>query len=123
MTLELTQAFYFDAAHTLQREYEADASRRCHGHTYHAEVTVRGVPDASTGMVVDLGVLRAHVERVRRMLDHRLLDDVPDLGAPTLENLCLFIGRHLADVQPPVTRVRVSRKASGDSCVLDMASR
>ena len=37
----LSQRFFFDAAHTLQREIEAEGSRRIHGHTYHAEVAVR----------------------------------------------------------------------------------
>ena len=36
----LSQRFFFDAAHTLQREIEAEGSRRIHGHTYHAEVSV-----------------------------------------------------------------------------------
>lgn len=35
---ELSQRFFFDAAHTLHREIESDGSHRIHGHTYHAEV-------------------------------------------------------------------------------------
>jgi len=56
--LTLSQRFFFDAAHTLRREIEAEGSRRIHGHTYHAEVSVRGPLDAATGMVIDLGLLR-----------------------------------------------------------------
>ena len=36
MSYQISQKFFFDAAHTLQREVEADASRRIHGHTYQA---------------------------------------------------------------------------------------
>ena len=39
---EISQRFYFDAAHTLKRAVEADSSRRVHGHTYNAEVTLSG---------------------------------------------------------------------------------
>lgn len=42
MRYEISQRFFFDAAHTLKREIEAEGSRRVHGHTYHAEVFVRG---------------------------------------------------------------------------------
>ncbi len=80
--LELTQEFYFEAAHTLSRSLEAEPSLRIHGHTYHADVTIRGEPDPQTGMIVDLAVLRAHIEAVRQLLDHRLLNDVPGLGRP-----------------------------------------
>jgi 6-pyruvoyltetrahydropterin/6-carboxytetrahydropterin synthase len=42
---ELSQKFYFEAAHTLQRTIDAEGSRRIHGHTYHAEATVLGRVD------------------------------------------------------------------------------
>ena len=96
MIYELTQTFVFEAAHTLERALDTEPSRRIHGHTYHAAVTVSGAPDAVTGMVVDLALLRAAIDAVRLQLDHRLLDDVPTLGPATLENLCAFIHRELA---------------------------
>lgn len=120
MTLELTQSFYFESAHTLAREHDAESSRRIHGHTYHAEVTIRGERDPRTGMIVDLAVLRAHVNSVRDLLDHRLLDGIPDLGPPTIENLTLFIAQRMRALEPRVVAVRVSRQASGDSCFLTL---
>ena len=116
MILEISQEFFFDAAHTLEREIETDASRRIHGHTYHAQVAVRGDRDERTGMIVDLAVLRRHIHAVRDDLDHRLLDEIMDLGAPTLENLSIYIARRLTRLEPRVVSVRISRKASGDSC-------
>jgi 6-pyruvoyltetrahydropterin/6-carboxytetrahydropterin synthase len=118
MTYELTQRFFFEAAHTLDRAHEVDSSRRIHGHTYLARVTVGGMPDPATGMVVDLAELRAAIERTRSRLDHRLLDDVDGLGPATLENLCTFIHRSLAAPAWRVVSVEVAREASGDSCLL-----
>ena len=118
MTMELTQEFYFEAAHTLAREFDTESSRRVHGHTYHAEVAIRGERDSGTGMILDLAVLRNHIETVRAVLDHQMLDDVDGLGHPTLENLAIYIGNRLRALEPRVSSIRVSRRASGDSCLL-----
>lgn len=116
---ELSQTFSFDAAHTLKRfvsPEEALSSRRIHGHTYTAEVFVRGPRQSETGMVVDLTVLREALAEVRSQLDHHFLDEVPGLGVPTLENLCVFIFAQMKNRLPQVSAVSVSR-ASGDRCL------
>ena len=115
---ELSQRFYFEAAHTLNRGIETESSRRIHGHTYEAEVTVAGQPDANSGMLIDLGYLRSEIARVREMLDHRLLDEVEDLGQATIENLCAFIRKKLEGSVPSLCAVMVERRLSGDRCVL-----
>jgi 6-pyruvoyltetrahydropterin/6-carboxytetrahydropterin synthase len=115
---ELSQRFMFEAAHTLHRDYETESSRRVHGHTYLAELTVVGNPQESSGMLVDLAVLRGLIEEVRDLLDHRLLDEVSGLGYPTLENLCSFIAKKIHSRVPQLLSVRVWREASGDSCRL-----
>ncbi|MGE8317981.1 MAG: 6-pyruvoyl trahydropterin synthase family protein [Comamonas sp.] len=122
MLFTISQRFFFDAAHTLRREIEAEGSRRVHGHTYHAEVFLAGPRDPATGMVLDLGLLRQALAEVRERLDHHMLDEVPGLGTPTLENLCLFIAEALpAPLRERATRVHVWREALGDSCMLDCA--
>jgi 6-pyruvoyltetrahydropterin/6-carboxytetrahydropterin synthase len=115
---ELSQRFYFEAAHTLQRAHGAASSRRVHGHTYHAEVTVGGLPDPATGMVVDLAVLRAAIDEVRGRLDHHLLDEVEGLGTATLENLCAYLFKALSRPGWRLLQVEVRREASGDRCCL-----
>lgn len=130
MIFELSQTFMFEAAHTLTRTVplvEFAPSRRIHGHTYTAQVTVRGVKGAD-GMLqffrlpknriqsLDLFYLRKSLDEVRDMLDHRLLDEVEGLGAATMENLCEFIFTHLR-AEFPVSSVTVSR-ATGDACTL-----
>ncbi|WP_420995175.1 6-pyruvoyl trahydropterin synthase family protein [Cupriavidus sp. 30B13] len=118
MKYELSQKFYFEAAHTLNREIDSEGSRQIHGHTYHAEVTVSGSPDPITGMIIDIGLFRHEIERIRKTLDHRFLDDIADLGPATLENLCTFICKSLRDSLSNIVRVRIERPASGDSCTL-----
>lgn len=120
MIYELSQQFFFEAAHTLDREIDALSSRRIHGHTYHAEVSVQGPCNPQTGMVVDLGLLRREIERVRSVLDHAFLDEVEGLGKPTLENLSGFIANQFVNFDPPISSVRLWREASGDSCYLKL---
>jgi 6-pyruvoyltetrahydropterin/6-carboxytetrahydropterin synthase len=115
---DLSQRFYFEAAHTLHRSYETEGSLRIHGHTYEAEITVSGAPDPQTGMIVDLALLRKEIERVRSMLDHRFLDEVKDLGPATLENLTVFIRNQIEPNFPNLTSVLVERRLSGDRCLL-----
>ena len=49
---ELSQKFYFEAAHTLNRSYESEGSKKIHGHTYHAEITITGTPEIDSGMIL-----------------------------------------------------------------------
>ena len=118
MTYEISQRFFCDAAHTLRREIETEGSARVHGHTYCGEIAMTGAVDPETGMVVDLGQLRALLEQVRLQLDHHLLDEVAGLGIPTLENLCAFIARFTAPAGVRLSRVSVWRDGIGDRCDL-----
>jgi 6-pyruvoyltetrahydropterin/6-carboxytetrahydropterin synthase len=70
--------------------------------------------------IYDLGYLRSRLKTLSDALDHRFLDEIPGLGKPTLENLCLFIAESLADLQPAPSRIRVWRDSIGDGCVLDL---
>lgn len=121
MRFELSQSFMFESAHTLDRNVprvEREPSARVHGHTYTAEVTIVG-GRGRDGMVVDLHHLRDAISDVRARLDHRLLDEVPGLDAPTLECLCEFIARKMPGAMD-VANVTVSR-ATGDRCRLVLA--
>lgn len=120
MNYTISQKFFFDAAHTLKREIEADSSRRVHGHTYNAEVFLSGPLDPQSGMVMDLGRVRLEIERLRQLLDHHLLDDVAGLGPATLENLCRFIAGQLQPRLPGLSSVRVWRESVGDGCMLNL---
>jgi 6-pyruvoyltetrahydropterin/6-carboxytetrahydropterin synthase len=113
---ELSKQFRFEAAHTLERVVDAEGSRRIHGHSYRAEVVIRGNADPKTGMVVDLGLFERALEVARLGLDHRFLDDVPGLGPATMENLSVWIWRKVSRTCGPLNRVTVHRDSTGDAC-------
>jgi 6-pyruvoyltetrahydropterin/6-carboxytetrahydropterin synthase len=122
---EISKQFRFDSAHTLERdvtEAQKESSRRTHGHSYRAEVTVQGMPQPQSGMVVDLGVLEHALGGLHQALDHRMLNDIAGLENPTMENICHWIWHKLVSEFPNLTRVAVYRDSSGDSCVYHGAS-
>lgn len=113
---EITQQFGFDAAHYLA-DAPAGANRRMHGHSFYAEVTLRGEPHPEKGWVRDFGEVNSVLNEIRDRLDHQVLNEVPDLGTPTLENLARYIYRAAKGRIPEVCRVKLSRPSYGQSCV------
>jgi 6-pyruvoyltetrahydropterin/6-carboxytetrahydropterin synthase len=112
---ELTKSFRFEAAHALSGTTFGEASQEIHGHSFRAEVSVRGTPDPATGMVLDLGLLEARMADVQKALDHKLLNRINALGPPTLENLSRFIWERL-ERAGALTRVSVHRDSCNESC-------
>ncbi|HVY59459.1 MAG TPA: 6-carboxytetrahydropterin synthase [Xanthobacteraceae bacterium] len=112
---ELVKSFRFEAAHTLGGTSLGPVSEEIHGHSFRAEVVVRGKPDERTGMIVDLGLFEQRLGEVQRMLDHKFLNRIEALGTPTLENLARFIYECVRDIGP-VSRVTVYRDSRDEAC-------
>jgi len=119
--MKLTQSFIFEAAHTLKWRkagiYDAMKSNAIHGHTYHATISIEGELEeegCSEGMVNDFNAIGLMTDFVKSHLDHTFLDEVKDLGRPTLENICLFIAKKAK--LKGLCEVTVERKATGDKC-------
>ncbi len=98
-----TRRFTFSAAHRYWRpEWTPEENRQAfgalttvHGHNYTLEVTIRGLVDERTGMLMDLTELKRVVgEAVIRRFDHTDLNDDPLFTGgviPTTENLARTI--------------------------------
>jgi 6-pyruvoyltetrahydropterin/6-carboxytetrahydropterin synthase len=114
--IELSQEFTFDAAHYLEG---APEYRRMHGHSFYAEVTLRGEPDPATGFLRDFGEVETVLKAIRETLDHRLLNEIEGLGAPTLENLARYIHARAKAALPDVVRVKLRRPSYGQTCVYE----
>jgi len=115
--LDVSKQFTFEAAHTLSRAVDRAPSLRVHGHSYSAEVTLRGRLDETTGMVMDLGLLEAALRKVRDGLHQKLLNDVITIGPPTIENIARWIWMQAENDVPGLLKVKVFRETLGDACV------
>ena len=60
--------------------------------------------------------MNAALQAIREELDHRLLNEIADLGVPTLENLACYIYRRAKKALPEVTRVKLRRPSYGQTC-------
>lgn|SRR5262249_24347736 len=112
---ELTKSFRFEAAHSIAGTTLGAAGADVHGHSFRAEVTISGVPDQSTGMVIDLGLLESSLESIRSSLDHKWLNQIPQLGPPTLENIARYIWDRV-ETPGQLVRVTVHRDSLNEAC-------
>lgn len=124
--ITITRVYEFAASHRLHSdalppEENLRLYGKCnhvhgHGHNYLLEVTITGEPDATTGMIADLGQLDAVVEReILDRYDHRNLDvDVPELqGQPTTSEVVAqrIFDRLVGQVPARLHRVRLHETA------------
>lgn len=126
LQVTLTRVVRFSASHRYHRpEWSPEENERTfgmcarehgHGHNYRCAVSVRGTPNATTGMVMDLAQLDALLaSEVRVPLDHRHLNlDVPAFAygrtIPTAEALAVWVWERLAKRLPAgveLARVRI----------------
>lgn len=110
----LTRRESFSAAHRLWSKelseaenialYEKCANPNGHGHNYILEVTVQGLPDPQTGMVLNLTDLKKAIhQQVIDWVDHKHLNyDVPWLEGciPTTEVLAIRFWERLQEALP-----------------------
>ena len=107
----ITRKVEFSASHVCRmpqlseeenaRLFGPEANPHGHGHNYVVEVSVAGVPDAVTGMVMDLKDLKQILMReIVEPYDHRFLNyEVPpfDRVVPTVENIARDIWARLEE--------------------------
>ncbi len=116
----ITRRMQFNAAHRVHNPALSDEENhalfgKCnnpnwHGHNYTLDVSVTGPIDDRTGYVVDLGALKAVVQReVVDKVDHRNFNIEVDFMAgviPTTENIVVGIWNVLA---PAIAPARLTR--------------
>ncbi len=119
----LTRRYRFSAAHRLHNDALSVEENRAlygkcdnpfgHGHNYVLDVTVAGEIDPATGMVFDLAVLDATVEKeiVERFDLTNLNLDTEEFRSriPTTENVCVAIYDRLRDRIPGNARWPTAR--------------
>lgn len=115
--MRIYRDFQFEAAHFLPSAPQGHANARIHGHSFRARVIVEGEPDPLTGVVFHFDDLSAAIEESRAALDHRLLNEIDGLAAPTLERIAQWLWNRLANRVPGLAQVEVHRDSCHEGCI------
>lgn len=115
--MRIYKEFHFEAAHFLPSASPGSANARVHGHSFRARVVIDGEPHADTGYVFHFDELAAAIRDAREALDHRLLNEVEGLEAPTLERIAMWLWNRLANKVPGLAEIHIARDTCQEGCI------
>ncbi len=91
--LTIGRIFYVECAHHLPKH--KGNCKFLHGHSYKIEIVLVGKQHQGglqKGMIMDFGILKNVVnKKVIDIIDHKLLNNIPGLENPTVENMAKWI--------------------------------
>ena len=105
MLFTVSQRFFFDAAHTLKREIEAEGSRRIHGHTYTLRLHLNAPLNTVMGWTVDFGDVKELFDPIFKRIDHHPLHEIPGMTNPDAASLARWIRDQAAGGLPQLDRI------------------
>ena len=115
--MRVYKEFTFEAAHLLPSAPPGHPNARVHGHSFRVRVTVDGEPNDETGVVVHFDDLEAAMEDARDALDHRFLNDIEGLAAPTLERIAVWLWDRLHNRLAGLAEIEVARDTCHEGCI------
>ncbi len=115
--MRIYKEFRFEAAHYLPSAVPGTANARVHGHSFRARVTIDGTPDPATGYIFHFDELAHAMEEARDALDHRLLNEVDGLSAPTLERIAIWLWNKLQNRVPGLAEIEIARDSCQEGCI------
>ena len=114
--MDVFKEFTFEAAHRLPNVSPGHKCGRLHGHSFKAELHVRGPTDPTSGWVMDFADIKKAFAPLYDVLDHNYLNEVEGLSNPTSENLARWIWRRIRPTLPTLCKV-VVRETCTSGCV------
>jgi 6-pyruvoyltetrahydropterin/6-carboxytetrahydropterin synthase len=106
---EISVTAGFEAAHAIDAEGAPDGYRRLHGHSFLVTASTCAETPQAAGWVMDLGHFEQTLKHIVGRLDHQLLNDIPGLEKPTLENLLLWVDQKLRETGITPSRIEIER--------------
>ena len=103
--VEVFKEFTFEAAHRLPHVPEGHKCGRLHGHSFRAQIFVRGDIGRDTGWVLDFAEIKKAFGPLYEQLDHNFLNEIEGLENPTSEVLARWIYDRLKPVLPGLAKV------------------
>ncbi len=115
--MRIYKDFLFEAAHYLPSAPPGHPNSRVHGHSFRARIIIDGEPDPATGLVMHFDDLATAIRETQDALDHRMLNEIEGLHAPTLERLSMWIWNRLQNRVPGLAEVHIYRDRCHEGCM------
>jgi len=112
MNVELSKAFFIEAAH--RNPSAGGAAARLHGHSFRIEIVVEGPVDPILGWLIDYGDIKTAVKPLMDQLDHHNLNDVEGMADPTLPGIADWVYSRVKPALRQLKSVRVSVVGDND---------
>ena len=111
--METYKEFTFEAAH------RTEPFEGLHGHSFRVRVVMTGAADPIYGWSHNLYAVEDSINAVRKLVDHKYLNDIEGFSVPTIENVAIWLWGKLTDRVAGIDRVEVSRGSEGhaEGCV------
>ncbi len=103
----------FESALRVQAAPPDHPLARLHGHSFTARLHLRAPLDALLGWTVDFGDVKAAFAPAWRQLDHRLLNDLPELADADPGSLARWLRRAAAPALPALEQVDLLQADGG----------
>ena len=91
MLANVIKVFLLNIAHQIPTLGPGCPCARLHGHNLKVTVTVRGIVNPLTGVVLDFYQINDAWAPIHEALDHRYLNDVEGLAIPSMEQIASWI--------------------------------
>ena len=114
---EITKQFTFEAAHYFPNMPQGHIYRKMHGHSFVVEVTFFGKKNKESQWVTDFDELSKSLNEIKKKLDHKCINDIKEIGLPSLENISCWIGKQLEKKYSNVRSIKLSRPSCGEYCL------
>ena len=114
--MRIYKEFTFEAAHFLPSAPPGHPNARVHGHSFRVRVTMDGEPDERPASSCT-STTRGGVADAREALDHRMLNEVEGLSAPTLERITMWLWDRLHNRLPGLAEIEIARDCCHEGCI------
>ena len=114
---EITKQFTFEAAHYFPNMRQGHIYRKIPGHSFVVEVTFFGKKNKESQWVTDFDELSKSLNEIKKKLDHKCINDIKEIGLPSLENISCWIGKQLEKKYSNVRSIKLSRPSCGEYCL------
>ena len=94
--MEVFRSFRFHAARYLPKLDDSHICKKMHGHTFNLTIHVKGKINNKDGFIIDFFDIDKIVNQyVISKIDHKILNEIPQLENPTSEYLCQWAWNQL----------------------------